>query len=369
MKLYKTKVVRYARDLTNIKNITLYALFYAVASFFPNNSPAVAGISSSTIITNNENNMQINMGIGNEKSLLVQNSPTESVFFMQNDDIVPIPSFEVLIDSMSCSTASALPIFPNAAKDVTSFEEPYPNKKPHPTTGAVPFLSTTSTNNFSPGKSSLVNVIVSDMQSKDLFLRFDRLTNIENAINNLIGYVNSLGEDIASIDAQLKCLSKNIKTIQSYIAPNTTTNVPIVSASLQNSSSNASSSTTSAKKMFKDKNLMELKHDLTSIRSFLRKMIVAVYSRNEILADKHLNDNDDRYITITEGLKDGFGLSEAALNALYGSLRETRHQLTKDVRYMKVMKPKFTRISTDNVATEPNVQDNEKITEATATGR
>ncbi|CAF4183887.1 unnamed protein product, partial [Rotaria sordida] len=68
-----------------------------VASFFPNNSPAVAGISSSTIITNNENNMQINMGIGNEKSLLVQNSPTESVFFMQNDDIVPIPSFEVLI--------------------------------------------------------------------------------------------------------------------------------------------------------------------------------------------------------------------------------------------------------------------------------
>ncbi|CAF0925882.1 unnamed protein product [Rotaria sordida] len=266
-----------------------------VTSFVPNNSSAVADISSSTIITNNENNMQINMDIGNEKSLLVQNSPTELIFLIQNDDIVPIPSYEVLI--------------------------------------------------------------------------VDRLTNMENAINNLIGYVNSLGEDIASIDAQLKSLSKNIKTIQSYIAPNTTTNVPIVSASLQNSSSNASSSTTSAKKMFKDKNLMELKHDLTSIRSFLRKMIVAVYSRNEILADKHLNDNDDRYITITEGLKDGFGLSEAALNALYGSLRETRHQLTKDVRYMKVMKPKFTRISTDNVATEPNVQDNEKITEATATGR
>ncbi|CAF1547326.1 unnamed protein product [Rotaria sordida] len=146
-----------------------------VTSFVPNNSSAVADISSSTIITNNENNMQINMDIGNEKSLLVQNSPTEPIFLIQNDDIVPIPSYEVLI--------------------------------------------------------------------------VDRLTNIENAINNLIGYVNSLGEDIASIDAQLKSLSKNIKTIQSYIAPNTTTNVPIVSASLQNSSSNASSSTMSAKKV------------------------------------------------------------------------------------------------------------------------
>ena len=46
-----------------------------------------------------------------------------------------------------------------------------------------------------------------------IFLIADRLENIEDAINNLIVYVNTLGENVASITAQLKPLLKNIKII------------------------------------------------------------------------------------------------------------------------------------------------------------
>jgi hypothetical protein len=42
----------------------------------------------------------------------------------------------------------------------------------------------------------------------------DRLKNIEEALNNLISCVNTLGEDVASIVLQLKPLSKNVKYIQ-----------------------------------------------------------------------------------------------------------------------------------------------------------
>ncbi|CAF4901868.1 unnamed protein product, partial [Rotaria sp. Silwood2] len=62
----------------------------------------------------------------------------------------------------------------------------------------------------------------------------------------------------------------------------------------------SSSSTLAAKKvvMFNDQNLMNLKHELTSIRSFLRKMTMTMYTRSEILAEKHLDDKDDRHMTI-----------------------------------------------------------------------
>ncbi|CAF5222007.1 unnamed protein product, partial [Rotaria magnacalcarata] len=82
--------------------------------------------------------------------------------------------------------------------------------------------------------------------------------------------------------------------------------------------------------IFKDTNLMHFKHDLTSIRSFLRKMTMGVYKRGEILSNKHFDDQDDRYVAIE------------TMSTLRPSLKEARTQLTKDVRYLKVMKPKAT---------------------------
>ncbi|CAF1541807.1 unnamed protein product [Rotaria sp. Silwood1] len=46
----------------------------------------------------------------------------------------------------------------------------------------------------------------------------DRLVDIEDAINNLIAYVNTLREDVASIAVQLKPLLKNIKIIHNVNA-------------------------------------------------------------------------------------------------------------------------------------------------------
>ncbi|CAF0814192.1 unnamed protein product [Didymodactylos carnosus] len=161
-----------------------------------------------------------------------------------------------------------------------------------------------------------------------------RLTNIEGALNNLISYVNTLSEDVASVTAQLKSLSKNVKIIQDYIVPRVPTDIVAIPLSLCSSAASSSPATMLAKKvlMFKDTNLMKLKHDFTSIRSFLREM--TIYTRGEILANKHLDDKEDRYMTIIDGLKNGFVLSEETMNALYPSLKEARNQLTKDVRYL-----------------------------------
>ncbi|CAF4088405.1 unnamed protein product [Rotaria sordida] len=116
----------------------------------------------------------------------------------------------------------------------------------------------------------------------------DRLVNIEDTINNLIAYVNILGEDVASIAVQLKPLLKNIKIIHN---------------------------------MYNDTNLMQVKHDLTSIRSFLREMTMTVYTRNEILSNKHLDEQDEHYATIIDALQNGFALNDGTINALYASLK------------------------------------------------
>jgi hypothetical protein len=78
--------------------------------------------------------------------------------------------------------------------------------------------SSSSANELSPGMSSLICVFQT-LEKEGLLLVFlfliaDRLANIEDALNNLIMYINTLGEDVASIAVQLKPLSKNIKIIQ-----------------------------------------------------------------------------------------------------------------------------------------------------------
>ncbi|CAF2925138.1 unnamed protein product, partial [Rotaria sp. Silwood2] len=201
-----------------------------------------------------------------------------------------------------------------------------------------------STNEQTRRKKGPVAFLPSSSPSKHLSPA-DRLANIEDAINNLIVYVNTLGEDVASIAVQLKPLLKNIKIIHNvrHIIPKNVSEVLATSSSLRNSTSQSPSSSSSSKKvlMFKDTNLMQLKHDLTSIRSFLRKMTMAIYARNEILSNKHLDERDERYATIIDALQNGFSLNDGTINALYASLKEARNQLTKDVRYLKVMKPKL----------------------------
>jgi hypothetical protein len=52
-------------------------------------------------------------------------------------------------------------------------------------------------------------------------------------------------------------------------------------------------------------------------------------------------------------LASGFSLNEEVMTALYPSLKEARIQLRKDVRYLKVMKPKVNEnIGNANVTSE-----------------
>ncbi|CAF3933473.1 unnamed protein product [Rotaria sp. Silwood1] len=87
---------------------------------------------------------------------------------------------------------------------------------------------------------------------------------------------------------------------------------------------------------------------------------MAIYTRSEILAEQHLDGKDDRYMTIIQihflvflllqGLKSGFHLDDDCIAALHASLKETRCQLARDVRYLKVMKPtSVERASTKNI--------------------
>ncbi|CAF3598487.1 unnamed protein product, partial [Rotaria sp. Silwood2] len=68
-----------------------------------------------------------------------------------------------------------------------------------------------------------------------------------------------------------------------------------------------------------------------------------IYSREEILLNKHFDTKDDRFKTITDALAQGFSLSEEAMVALRPSLKQTITQLTKDVKYLKVMKPNLNK--------------------------
>ncbi|CAF1421554.1 unnamed protein product [Rotaria sp. Silwood1] len=78
-------------------------------------------------------------------------------------------------------------------------------------------------------------------------------------------------------------------------------------------------------------------------------MTMAMYTRSEILAEQHLDGKDDRYMTIIR-LKSGFHLDDDCIAALHASLKETRCQLARDVRYLKVMKPtSVERASTKNI--------------------
>ncbi|CAF4433422.1 unnamed protein product [Rotaria socialis] len=142
------------------------------------------------------------------------------------------------------------------------------NKHNHGKKVTLPLLSTLSSDTTSPA---------------------DRLTNIEKTLNSLIVYVNTFGEDIRSIMMQLKSSSKIIKNIRNHVVPKAATSSTIVSPSLRNSlihsSCTSDAAPTKQTVMFQNTNLMQFKHDLTSIRSFLRKMTMAIYTRDEILSN------------------------------------------------------------------------------------
>ncbi|CAF3545186.1 unnamed protein product [Rotaria socialis] len=183
--------------------------------------------------------------------------------------------------------------------------------------------------------------------------RTDRLASIENTISNLIGYVHRLGEDIASIGSQLKPLSESINIIQNHIlAQITPASTVQVSSTVGTSIDDSAVSSLSSKEVLVcvNGNMAQTKNDLKSIGSALRQLIMKTYTRAEILDKKHLNEDDYRFKNITDALKNNFALNDVMMDALSQTFKQTRNQLTKDVRYLKVMKPKSaTALNEDTV--------------------
>ncbi|CAM2729207.1 unnamed protein product [Rotaria socialis] len=195
------------------------------------------------------------------------------------------------------------------------------------------------------------NDIVATPPNELLFA--DRLASIENTISNLIGYVHRLGEDIASIGSQLKPLSESINIIQNHIlAQITPASTVQVSSTVGTSIDDSAVSSLSSKEVLVcvNGNMAQTKNDLKSIGSALRQLIMKTYTRAEILDKKHLNEDDYRFKNITDALKNNFALNDVMMDALSQTFKQTRNQLTKDVRYLKVMKPKSaTALNEDTV--------------------
>ncbi|CAF3787264.1 unnamed protein product [Rotaria magnacalcarata] len=194
----------------------------------------------------------------------------------------------------------------------------------------------------------------------------DRLASIENTISNLIGYVHRLGEDIASIGSQLKPLSESINIIQNHIlAQITPASTVQVSSTVGTSIDDSAVSSLSSKEVLVcvNGNMAQTKNDLKSIGSALRQLIMKTYTRAEILDKKHLNEDDYRFKNITDALKNNFALNDVMMDALSQTFKQTRNQLTKDVRYLKVMKPKSATALNEDTVCGQDDQHNEETPE------
>ncbi|CAF3498276.1 unnamed protein product [Rotaria socialis] len=190
--------------------------------------------------------------------------------------------------------------------------------------------------------------------------RTDRLASIENTISNLIGYVHRLGEDIASIGSQLKPLSESINIIQNHIlAQITPASTVQVSSTVGTSIDDSAVSSLSSKEVLVcvNGNMAQTKNDLKSIGSALRQLIMKTYTRAEILDKKHLNEDDYRCS------KKNFALNDVMMDALSQTFKQTRNQLTKDVRYLKVMKPKSATALNEDTVCGQDDQHNEGTSE------
>ncbi|CAF4830334.1 unnamed protein product [Rotaria socialis] len=188
----------------------------------------------------------------------------------------------------------------------------------------------------------------------------DRLASIENTISNLIGYVHRLGEDIASIGSQLKPLSESINIIQNHIlAQITPASTVQVSSTVGTSIDDSAVSSLSSKEVLVcvNGNMAQTKNDLKSIGSALRQLIMKTYTRAEILDKKHLNEDDYRCS------KKNFALNDVMMDALSQTFKQTRNQLTKDVRYLKVMKPKSATALNEDTVCGQDDQHNEGTSE------
>ncbi|CAF4872667.1 unnamed protein product, partial [Rotaria socialis] len=286
-------------------------------SLYAVTNPVSAPLPSSNIARqHNEmtNNNEVTSAIETVENFGSSSSHRSTIEFVTSTDLnvhVSNRSNETSIDFPSNSMISPVPAAPGIAQINKSNKNISTNQKTHRKQAPVPLLSSSSSNNISPS---------------------ERLANIEEVLDNLSICVNALGEDVASIILQLKSFSKTLKIIQNHVVPSNPVSIVSTSPSLRNSTILSPSSTIPSKQiaMFKDTNLMHFKHDLTSIRSFLRKMTMGVYKRCEILSNKHFDDQDDRYVAIENALQNGFVLSDEAMSTLRPSLKEARTQLTKD---------------------------------------
>ncbi|CAM4750359.1 unnamed protein product [Rotaria magnacalcarata] len=307
----------YEDDCLTIIPVSTYTKLSSFLSLHPVTNPVSTQLPSSNITRQrNEmtNNNEVTSAIETVENFRSSSSHRSTIEFVTSTDLnvqVSNRSNETSINLPSNPMVSPVPAAPGISQINRSNKNTSTNQKTHRKQAPVPLLSSSSSNNISPS---------------------ERLANIEEVLDNLSICVNTLGEDVASIILQLNSFSKMIKIIQNHVMPSNPVNLVSTSPSLRNSTILSPSSTIPSNQIaiFKDTNLMHFKHDLTSIRSFLRKMTMGVYKRGEILSNKHFDDQDDRYVAIE------------TMSTLRPSLKEARTQLTKDVRYLKVMKPKAT---------------------------
>ncbi|CAF1421770.1 unnamed protein product [Didymodactylos carnosus] len=127
----------------------------------------------------------------------------------------------------------------------------------------------------------------------------ERLSNFEMTLNNLVTAVNVIGQQLNGICAQLKPIKKTLKIVNNNTALNTRTiNIsPLRSPASSTPKSTTTKTTNKNSKIFlyNGINLMTLKTDMTSSRSFMRKVIMTIYNKEEILEAKHLDKNDERF--------------------------------------------------------------------------
>ncbi|CAF4529235.1 unnamed protein product, partial [Didymodactylos carnosus] len=192
----------------------------------------------------------------------------------------------------------------------------------------------------------------------------ERLSNFEMTLNNLVTAVNVIGQQLNGICAQLKPIKKTLKIVNNNTALNTRTiNIsPLRSPASSTPKSTTTKTTNKNSKIFlyNGINLMTLKTDMTSSRSFMRKVIMTIYNKEEILEAKHLDKNDERFQVVNEAFLLAYELDEPTMAATAKTLEEAKKQLIKDIRYAKCMKHASKEDSGEQQPSGENEKEEEK---------
>ncbi|CAF1615104.1 unnamed protein product, partial [Didymodactylos carnosus] len=90
---------------------------------------------------------------------------------------------------------------------------------------------------------------------------------------------------------------------------------------------------------FNNVNLLTFKQELTTMSSYVRKLCMFMYSKEEIINNIHRPDSD-RVRLVTEATKRAFRLNENTYATFISQINEAKRQLKSDVERNRVMKYK-----------------------------